>query len=137
VVSTGPGTTGEVPWSVLPLIVTHLHVHVHDFPNSIWLTCRRGVANSPWQDHECGNRPIRRRFVVASAAASLREGLAEMFTVNRLLTRTTTALFELDQCHLLVLFGQPQQDAAGDALAERCDGAALGGSESGGDGEAL
>jgi hypothetical protein len=32
-----------VPWTVLCLIVTHLHVHVHDFPNAVWLTCRRRV----------------------------------------------------------------------------------------------
>jgi hypothetical protein len=35
-----------VPWTVLRLIVTHLHVHVHDLRNAVWLTCRG----------ECGTR---------------------------------------------------------------------------------
>jgi hypothetical protein len=42
----------EVAWTVLGLIVTDLHVHVHDFPNSVRLTCRRGTPPvDSWLSH--------------------------------------------------------------------------------------
>jgi hypothetical protein len=36
----GARNNKRVPWTVPRLIVTDLHVHVHDFPNAVWLTCR-------------------------------------------------------------------------------------------------
>jgi hypothetical protein len=43
-----------VPWTVLPVTVTDLRVHVHDLRNAVWLTCRGGVRNSPRQARKCG-----------------------------------------------------------------------------------
>jgi hypothetical protein len=37
----GARSNKGVPWTVLRLIVTDLHVHVHDFAKAVRLTCRR------------------------------------------------------------------------------------------------
>ena len=62
------------------------------------------------------------------AAASLREGLGEMFTINRLglppRLRPLLDEHELDRQHPL---GCATEDAPGDELEERDDGAPVGG----------
>ena len=74
-----------------------------------------------------------------SAAASLREVLSELFTVNRLglpkpLHRCLTTTNIIDSSHAGVR--QPAHES-GEPLAERGDGGAVGGRDVPGDGEAL
>jgi hypothetical protein len=55
-----------VPWTVLRLIVTDLHAHVHDFTNAVWPVCRRvilAVGGLGTPDRSMGGW-----FVVALAA---------------------------------------------------------------------
>ena len=72
----GAGTTRESRGPFDRPIVTHLHVYVHDFPNAVWLTCRRDGRNDV-RDHADGFarawRPasILLRFDLESASSHL------------------------------------------------------------------
>ena len=73
-----------------------------------------------------------------SAAASLREGLSEMFTVNRLgLPKPLRRWPDDDEHHRLVARRHSPAHESGESLAERGDGGAVGGGHVPGDGEAL
>ena len=73
-----------------------------------------------------------------SAAASLREGLSEMFTINRLglppRLRKMPGLYQPDRQHPL---GCETEDPQGDELEERSDGPQMGGGLVRGDREEL
>jgi transposase-like protein len=63
-----------------------------------------------------------------SAAGSLREGLAELFTINRLgLPKTATPLFGFDECDRVSVFGGASEDRACQAVAGWADGLTLDG----------
>jgi hypothetical protein len=61
-----------------------------------------------------------------SAAASLREGIAEMFTVNRMGLPALLSRCLRDQCDRVVVLRSTEQDAAGHALAKRRNGHTVG-----------